>query len=409
MNSPSQDVEVIPQLTYPPDSSQHPSTSIGRARRDTSLSVGQIFESLPLTREHLKCCFALFFVFVMEAWEMMIIVYTSPLIAREFKLSSVAVGNLMGAMFVGMGIGSIIWGPISDRIGRKKTIISSFMLYGILSLASAFSPDYSTLYALRLMCGVAAAGVFVVVFPYFTELLPVRSRGPFTTYLVAGWPVGVFFALGATIWLTPMGWRWVLGMSSLAGLWALVVAWLVPESPYWLVGVGRPEQARASILRLSRGATVISPQQNLHVEKVTRGAWRKIFSGRVLPMTLLQIAINFTLSWGYWGLQTLVTYAVAAAGPKLAAKLRFYSNLSRLLNPGWHECVVPDGKVWTKESDDCLYSNGCGRRVCICKLANDDGSLCQQFLACILQPGCLGSVGHMDRRNVFHSTTHSRL
>jgi putative MFS transporter len=127
MNSPSQDVEVIPQLTYPPDSSQHPSTSIGRARRDTSLSVGQIFESLPLTREHLKCCFALFFVFVMEAWEMMIIVYTSPLIAREFKLSSVAVGNLMGAMFVGMGIGSVIWGPISDRIGRKKTIIWHFI------------------------------------------------------------------------------------------------------------------------------------------------------------------------------------------------------------------------------------------------------------------------------------------
>jgi putative MFS transporter len=349
MNSPSQNVEVNPQLSYPPDSSLHPSTSIGRAPRDTLLAVGQIFESLPLTREHLKCCFALFFVFVMEAWEMMIIVYTSPLIAREFNLSSVAVGNLMGAMFVGMGIGSIIWGPISDRIGRKKTIISSFMLYGILSLASAFSPDYSTLYALRLMCGVAAAGVFVVVFPYFTELLPVRSRGPFTTYLVAGWPVGVFFALGATIWLTPMGWRWVLGMSSLAGLWALVVAWLVPESPYWLVGVGRQEQARASIFRLSRGATVISPQQNLHVEKVTRGAWRNIFSGRVLPMTLLQIAINFTLSWGYWGLQTWLPTLLQQRGLSLPQSYGFIAISAACSIPGGMSASYLTGKFGRKK------------------------------------------------------------
>src|SRR6185503_9424578 len=98
-----------------------------------------------------KSCLALFFVFVIEAWEMMIIVYTAPLISRDFHLSPVATGNLIGAIFVGMAIGTVFWGAVADRIGRKKATIWSLVLYGLISTLSVFSPDYATLYALRLL------------------------------------------------------------------------------------------------------------------------------------------------------------------------------------------------------------------------------------------------------------------
>ena len=215
----------------------------------TAIQVGKVFETLPLTREHLKGCLALFFVFVIEAWEMMIIVYSSPLISRDFNLGPVAIGNLIGAIFVGMGIGSIFWGPLSERLGRKKSVIWSLVMYGVVSTASAFSPDYAVLYALRLVSGIVAAGMLVVTFPYFEELLPVHKRGPFTVYLAAGWPIGMMLAVGATIWLMPFGWRWVIGVSSVAACWALVVARWVPESPYWLAAAGRQEEARAAIAR----------------------------------------------------------------------------------------------------------------------------------------------------------------
>ena len=73
----------------------------------TTRQVGDVFRTVPLTREHLKSCLALFFVFAIEAWEMMIIVYTSPLIANDFGLDTIAVGNLIGAMFIGMLLGSL--------------------------------------------------------------------------------------------------------------------------------------------------------------------------------------------------------------------------------------------------------------------------------------------------------------
>ncbi len=122
-------------------------------------NVGDVFREFPLTRTHLKCCLVLFFVFAIEAWEMMIIVYTAPLIAAEFGLDALGVGNLIGAMFIGMLLGALAWGKVAERIGRKRAIIWSLGAYGVISLASAFAPDYSTLYALRLLSGVAAVGI----------------------------------------------------------------------------------------------------------------------------------------------------------------------------------------------------------------------------------------------------------
>ncbi|CAE6789712.1 Putative niacin/nicotinamide transporter NaiP [Paraburkholderia domus] len=349
MNNLSQDAGAPLKSSYAPGLSPEPSTAGGRGPADALIPVGQVFEALPLTFEHLKSCLALFFVFVIEAWEMMIIVYTSPLISKDFNLGPVAVGNLIGAIFVGMGIGSIVWGPISDRIGRKKSIIYSLVLYGVVSVASVFSPDYSTLYALRLLSGVVAAGMLVVTFPYFTELLPVRSRGPFTVYLAAGWPIGMLLALGATVWMMSMGWRWVIGMSSLAALWALVVAYLVPESPYWLAGKGRQEQARAVILRLSRGATVISPQRQLHVEEVKRGVWSDLLSGRVLAVTLLQIAINFTFAWGYWGLQSWLPTLLQQRGLSLPQSYSFIAISALCMIPGYMSASYLTGKFGRKK------------------------------------------------------------
>lgn len=318
-------------------------------QRSAQMPVGQLFEHLPLTVEHWKSVMALFLVSAIDAWEMMIIVYTAPLVARDFKLGPIEIGNLIGAIFVGMAIGAVAWGPICNRIGRKKSIVYSLVSYGVVSLASVFSPDYATLYAMRLLSGVMAVGMIVVVFPYFEELLPVRSRGTFTVYLAAGWPVGVLLAIGATIWLTPLGWRWVIGVSSLASLWALFIMWAVPESPYWLAGVGRQREARAVIARLSRGATVVPASSTLYVEKVEGGAWRELLSGRALRITLLQLAINFTFAWGYWGLQTWLPTLLQQRGLSLPQSYGFIAFSALCMIPGYVSASYLTGKCGRKK------------------------------------------------------------
>lgn len=297
--------------------------------------VGDVFRDVPLTREHLKCCLALFFLLAIEAWEMMIIVYTAPLIAQDFALDAIAVGNLIGAMFIGMLLGALPWGNVAERIGRKKAILWSLVLYGMISLASAFAPDYISLYALRLLSGVAVVGMMVVIFAHYQELLPVRHRGSLTVYLASGWPIGMLLALGATVWLMPWGWRAIIVLSSLGSVWALVIAYWVPESPYWLARVGRQAQARKVIERLSRGAVQVPEDCQLRVDQTTQGRQRDLFTSPMLKISTLQIFVNFTFSWGYWGLQTWLPTLLQQRGLSLPQSYGFIALSAVCMIPGY--------------------------------------------------------------------------
>lgn len=325
------------------------STPQGDAFPSRGMSVGQVFENFPLTREHLKSCLGLFFVFAIEAWEMMIIVYTAPLIGKDFQLDSLAIGNLIGAIFVGMLIGSLIWGKFSERLGRKRSIILSMALYGVISLMSAFAPSYGMFYLLRLLSGMAAVGMMVVTFAHFEELLPVRVRGTCTVYLASGWPVGVLLALGATLWLMPFGWRTIIAVSSLGSLWAFAIAWWVPESPYWLASVGRQAEARSVIARLSRGAVQVPKDCELLVEKTLKGTHREIFSAGMSKVSLLQIAINFTFSWGYWGLQTWLPTLLQQRGLSLPQSYGFIAISALCMIPGYMAASWLTGRLGRKQ------------------------------------------------------------
>ncbi|AZF42817.1 putative MFS-type transporter [Pseudomonas sp. R1-43-08] len=312
-------------------------------------NVGDVFKDVPLTRTHLRCCLVLFLVFAIEAWEMMIIVYTAPLIAEEFSLDALAVGNLIGAMFIGMLLGALAWGRLAERIGRKRAIIWSLASYGVVSLASAFSPDYTTLYALRLLSGVAAVGMMVVTFAHFQELLPIRHRGALTVYLASGWPIGMLLALGATVWLLPQGWRAIIILSSLGGLWAIAVARWVPESPYWLASVGRQQDARASINALSRGAVKLDDECVLQVDRSTSGLHRELFKGGLLGISLLQITVNFTFSWGYWGLQTWLPTLLQQRGLNLPQSYGFIALSALCMIPGYMTASYLTGRFGRKK------------------------------------------------------------
>ncbi|AKS09914.1 MFS transporter [Pseudomonas trivialis] len=312
----------------------HPAQPIPDASARTC-EVGDVFRDVPLTRTHLQCCLVLFFVFAIEAWEMMIIVYTAPLIAAEFSLDALAVGHLISAMFIGMLVGALAWGKVAERIGRKRAIIWSLGTYGVISLGSAFAPDYSTLYALRLLSGVAAVGMMVVTFAHFQELLPVRHRGALTVYLASGWPIGMLLALGATVWLLPYGWRAIIVLSSLGGLWAIAVARWVPESPYWLASMNRQADARATINTLSRGRVQIPDDQTLQVDRSVSGHQRELFSRALLKVSLLQITVNFTFSWGYWGLQTWLPTLLQQRGLSLPQSFGFIALSALCMIPGY--------------------------------------------------------------------------
>ncbi|MEM7278148.1 MAG: MFS transporter, partial [Pseudomonadota bacterium] len=132
-----------------------------KAEQQDTQVVGQWFESMPLTRSHWIAGSVLFMAFVIESWEMMIIIFSSGAIATDFGLNTAQVGSLIGAMFLGMIPGALLWGKLIGTLGRKRCMLISIGLYGCFPLLSAFAPDFESLWWIRFFCGVILSGALV--------------------------------------------------------------------------------------------------------------------------------------------------------------------------------------------------------------------------------------------------------
>jgi len=164
-------------------------------------------------------------------------------------------GLTLAAGFIGMFIGTVLFGMGSDRFGRRTAFIFMLLIYSAFTLGGAFAPDAHWLMAARLFAGVGIGAELVVIDTYVTEMMPSRVRG---RYVAITQVVG-FTAIPAVAflskWLIPThwhmeGWRWVMVIGA-AG--AVFVWWLrraLPESPRWLEAQGRHIEAEAIMQRI---------------------------------------------------------------------------------------------------------------------------------------------------------------
>uniref|UniRef100_A0A3Q3FQT5 SV2 related protein b n=1 Tax=Labrus bergylta TaxID=56723 RepID=A0A3Q3FQT5_9LABR len=116
--------------------------------------------------------------------------------------------------FIGTGLSSPIWGNVSDKYGRRVGLITCMcwtLYYGLLS---AFAPVYGWLLVLRGLVGFGIGGAPQVTM--YSEFLPAKARGISIMMIGAFWAIGAVFEVLLAFWIMPtLGWRWLLGLSTL--------------------------------------------------------------------------------------------------------------------------------------------------------------------------------------------------
>ncbi|MFG1973000.1 MFS transporter [Nonomuraea fuscirosea] len=310
-----------------------------------TMPIGQAFDRMPFTRRHVLIALALFIAFVIESWEQLALVYVSGDLGAELGIDEAGVGLVLSAVAFGMIPGVLVWGPVADRLGRRPTAFWSLLAYGIVALASAFAPNAEVLVALRVVSGLALAGVYTITFPFFLELLPTRHRGRAAVYLSIGWPIGMLAAIGVSVTLGDLGWHVVVVASAAAGLWAFAIRAWVPESPYWLAGRGRQEEARAVLRSLG------SPdaQATFTVARGRAGRPLDLFKGGLARITVVMLLLNFVFNWGYWGLQTWLPTLLQEKGLTLSASLGFAALSALMMIPGYVSASFLTGRFGRKK------------------------------------------------------------
>lgn len=169
--------------------------------------------------------------------------------SRELGMDSTAQGWVTGSLAFAAAIGALGCGRVSDRFGRRTTIIGLSTIFFIGALTCVFAPNVAVLITGRTLLGLAVGGASAVVPVFLAELAPYEIRGSLSgrnELMVVGGQLAAFIvnALIGNLWGEHDGvWRWMFAICTLPAIGLFVGMLRVPESPRWLLRVGRREQA----------------------------------------------------------------------------------------------------------------------------------------------------------------------
>ena len=230
--------------------------------------------------------------------------------------ASAILGCIPGAMFAGF---------LSDRFGRRKVLFLCAILYAVSGLLSAIPRTFMEFLVARFISGLGIGASSMICPVYIAELAPAAKRGRLGSLFQLGIVIGIFLTLfinariqglGDETWNAASGWRWMLGAEVAPAALLLALLFFVPESPRWLLSVGRNDEARR-ILE-SVGGPEHAEQEIAAVRAVLdgeEGRFAELFHARFRrPLIVAALVMAFSQFSGINAIMYYSTKIFATAG-----------------------------------------------------------------------------------------------
>jgi AAHS family 4-hydroxybenzoate transporter-like MFS transporter len=199
-------------------------------------------------------CFA---IVLLDGFDTAAIGFIAPSLVREWGVARPALAPVLSAALLGLAAGALLAGPLADRIGRKKVLAGSVVLFGAACAWSSCSATLTELTVLRFVTGLGLGAAMPNAVTLMSEYCPDKRRATLTNAMFCGFPLGAALGGFVAAWMIPQwGWRSVL----LAGgvvplLLAVLLVLLLPESVRFLVARGASvARIRTQLARIAPGA-----------------------------------------------------------------------------------------------------------------------------------------------------------
>ncbi|MDO0825881.1 MFS transporter [Desulfosporosinus nitroreducens] len=290
-------------------------------------SVSEVIDSFGVNRFTWQMFFLLGMAMVFDGFDYMIVSYTMPQIAAEWGLNAVQKGSLSSWSLIGLIVGGAIAGIVSDKIGRKKTLVYSVAVYSLLTVPIFFVHSFEAFAFFRVLTGVGLGACIPVVTTYFSECVPTSRRAVFITFGMAWMIVGWMLAGVVATFLVPsLGWRFCYLLGGIPLLYSIYLYFKMPESIHWLTSKGRNQEAVKALQNVEKIATgkcserdpkalvvppppkVIGPKALFSKEyrSITAGIWIMYFCGCFivyginawLPSLMLEKGLKLSSAYG---------------------------------------------------------------------------------------------------------------
>ncbi|KAF7687416.1 synaptic vesicle glycoprotein 2Ca [Silurus meridionalis] len=283
--------------------------------------------------------------------EVFVVGFVLPSAETDMCMPDSSAGWLGSIVYIGMMVGALFWGGMSDKVGRRQCLLFCMSINGFFAFLSSFVQSYGLFLLCRMVAGFGIGGTVPIVFSYYAEVLAREKRGEHLSWLCMFWMIGEIYASAMAWAIIPhYGWSFSMGSAYQFHSWrvfvvvcalpcvcSVVALTFMPESPRFYLEVGKHDEAWMILKQIhdtnmrARGQPekvftvnrIKIPKQidefvEMHPETsnlVSRvifrvktelyGIWltlMKCFSYPVKDNTIKLAIVWFTLSFGYYGL-----------------------------------------------------------------------------------------------------------
>ena len=277
---------------------------------------------------------------LLDFFDFFLIGYVTAALTKQWSLTYWAGAGILLASGLGAVPGAFFCGWLGDRFGRRTVFIWSAITISLATGVMYFTPEpggvvpgWLFLMFFRFFVGIGNAGIYTIDLPLVQEFIPAYKRGwvsaLVTTMLPAG---GMLAGVAAWLLLPLVGWRGLFLVGLVPIVLVFMIRYWVPESPRWLMRMGRMEDARKSLA----WALMIDPKEialPAALTEVDKTRWTELFKYPKLVAAGCLTGLTQTggASLALWGPTLLVLVLVPKITPEHAAFLWIFYNLSAVV------------------------------------------------------------------------------
>jgi len=235
---------------------------------------------------------------------------------KEWNVGTKLFGVVFSAAFLGYLFGAIIFGTLSDRIGRKRTLIVAACFFSVGTLLVYFSRSLHSLIPIRVFTGFGIGGAVPCAITLTSEYSPLKGRGKYVSIMYSGFLIGI--VLGgyvAGFMLDSIGWRPLFLVGFIAPVIAIIVLlFRLPESARWLAAGYKDKKQRETLVEIVQ---TMQPGIQIHADtqfvsegsNKSKASVRELFYGRLAWVT--------PLVWAYYLISSIAVFFLGNWSPQL--------------------------------------------------------------------------------------------